>query len=640
MHESDAIDHFFLGPKSELRAFLKGVFELVFDDYIYWRRNYHPKDPPAIPYRFLQTPEAEAYTARFHQELFELISDLKLDVPFFSPRYMAHMVSEVALPGLVAYLATMLYNPNNVSLEASPVTVKFELEVGRQFAESFGYDPERSFGHLCSGGTIANYESLWFNLAGKFAPVAMALACRAEGIEPPKGLPVNLWELLNLTLERTEGFLQDFSRQAEAAGKQPHELLRRWSLAEYGDADYRELVEEHFGETYGHPTVLVPQTAHYSWKRSAGLLGFGRRHLFLVEVDEAFRMDPNSYASLLEQCLEEKRPVLQSVAVLGTTEFGSVDPLPELLRVRERFCSRGLYSPLHVDAAYGGYFPSIFHPGQENKRVPGLRSYPWVRDLKRSCRVLGHTESVTVDPHKMGYSPYGAGSIVLKYGFLKQLVAEGAAYALDSQGLEQEDLGKFILEGSKPGAAAAAVWFNHRMMPLNLDGYGKLLLDLCELAQVFYREVSAVNDRLCQEKKPFELLLLGKPETNIVCLMVVPRESQGLAEVDALNHQLALRFGVRPVVSIHSYDFLVSKTRLSTDLRFVRTNQRLAPLARDADSLTALRLVFMNRWVEGETSSGESYMSQFLATVVKAAEEFLAEGTFHCRDSERACSDR
>ncbi len=119
MREDDSLDHFFLGPKSELRRFFKEVVELVVDDYIFWRRNYHPKDPPAISYRSLQTLDAEAYRGRFLQELFELISDLKLDVPFFSPRYMAHMVSEVAMPGMVAYLASMLCNPNNVSLEGS-----------------------------------------------------------------------------------------------------------------------------------------------------------------------------------------------------------------------------------------------------------------------------------------------------------------------------------------------------------------------------------------------------------------------------------------------------------------------------------------------------------------------------------------
>ena len=42
-----------------------------------------------------------------------LLAELKGDVPFFSPRYMGHMISEQTMASLVGYFATMLYNPNN-----------------------------------------------------------------------------------------------------------------------------------------------------------------------------------------------------------------------------------------------------------------------------------------------------------------------------------------------------------------------------------------------------------------------------------------------------------------------------------------------------------------------------------------------
>jgi glutamate/tyrosine decarboxylase-like PLP-dependent enzyme len=621
MRKGDSLDQFFLGPKSELRTFLKEVLELVVDDYIFWRRNFHPKDPPAIPYRLLQSEAAEEYRGRFHQELFELISDLKLDVPFFSPRYMAHMVSEVAMPGLVAYLATMLYNPNNVSLEASAVTVDFELEVGRQFAVLFGYDPEQSFGHLCSGGTIANYESLWFHQAGRFLPMAISLACRHEDLPAPKGLPQDVWGLLNVPMERARELHHDFLRETAGRGINGPQLLREHSLSAYGDADYRQLVQETFGATYSTPVVLVPQTAHYSWIRSAGLLGYGRRNLLSVRVDAGFRMDPEDYGRRLQQCLEEKRPVLQSVFLLGTTEFGSVDPIPALLAQRDRFREQGLDSPVHVDAAYGGYFATIFRRGRDQAPPDD----PGLRPLREACSALGRTDSTTVDPHKMGYSPYGAGAIVIRHGFLRHLVAEGAHYALDTRGLPHEDLGKFILEGSKPGAAAAAVWFNHRMMPLDLDGYGAHLLDLCRQAQDFHRHALHHDTRLQRREAPFRLMPLTEPETNIVCLLVVPTEARSLAEVDRLNGLCARRFGVRNVESVQEYDYLVSKTRLAADQAFVSEHPLLDGLERNSPSITCLRLVFMNRWVTGETAEGRSYMEDFLESVVEYATEQLAK---------------
>lgn len=46
-------------------------------------------------------------------------------------------------------------------------------------------------------------------------------------------------------------------------------------------------------------------------------------------------------------------------------------------------------------------------------------------------------------------------------------------------------LGAYILEGSKAGATAAAVWTAHRVLPLNVTGYGQLIGASIEAAQRF-----------------------------------------------------------------------------------------------------------------------------------------------------------
>lgn len=99
-------------------------------------------------------------------------------VPFWSPRYEAHMCTDMTMPSLLGYFMTMLYNPNNVALEASPLTTVAELKVGEQLCELFGYrtrqtsdetrqcEPE-SWGHVTCDGTVANLESIW---VGKYFP--------------------------------------------------------------------------------------------------------------------------------------------------------------------------------------------------------------------------------------------------------------------------------------------------------------------------------------------------------------------------------------------------------------------------------------------------------------------------------------
>ena len=89
-------------------------------------------------------------------------------IPFWSPRYQAHMCTDLSMPAMLGYLMAMMYNPNNVALEASPLSTVAEIEVGEQLCEMFGFNNDpvstsepTAWGHVTSGGTVANLESLW-----------------------------------------------------------------------------------------------------------------------------------------------------------------------------------------------------------------------------------------------------------------------------------------------------------------------------------------------------------------------------------------------------------------------------------------------------------------------------------------------
>lgn len=89
-------------------------------------------------------------------------------IPCWSPRYQAHMCTDLSMPALLGYFATMLYNPNNVAFEASPLSTIAEIEVGEQLCDMFGYNVDEGdqtkplgWGHVTCDGTIANLESIW-----------------------------------------------------------------------------------------------------------------------------------------------------------------------------------------------------------------------------------------------------------------------------------------------------------------------------------------------------------------------------------------------------------------------------------------------------------------------------------------------
>ena len=95
----------------------------------------------------------------------------------------------------------------------------------------------------------------------------------------------------------------------------------------------------------------------------------------------------------------------------------------------------------------------------------------------KSIVSLGWFDSVTIDPHKLGYAPYPAGAMLLRDRRARDLVAVEPPYLAPPGGGAQDAsfMGQFILEGSKPGAAAAAVWLGQKVLPLDERGYGYLI---------------------------------------------------------------------------------------------------------------------------------------------------------------------
>src|SRR5690606_3625386 len=278
---SPAVHPCFLGPYGENDALLERLVVEFLRDHVYWRRNFHPEDPPAIPTGAADEPAFREFEARMRRELHALSAALKRSVPFHSPRYIGHMVSDLLLPGLAAQFLTLPYNPNNVSLDAAPVTIDLELKVGLQLARMFGYvaDPARpdcAFGHLTSGGTLANFQALRLALTLKAFPVAL------RAVAPPGlALPEDDRSAFNLAPAAAIALLEQWN--GLLAGCEPRER-RRW----------RQALAAHRLETLGlaeflarhpgleSPRVLAPVTAHYSWSKGMKLMGLGRARLELV----------------------------------------------------------------------------------------------------------------------------------------------------------------------------------------------------------------------------------------------------------------------------------------------------------------------------------------------------------------------
>lgn len=183
--------------------------------------------------------------------------------------------------------------------------------------------------------------------------------------------------------------------------------------------------------------VLASRQAHYTHERIAGVLGL---RFEAVECDRRGRLDVEA----LERRLE-RGGVGTVVATIGTTLAGAVDPLPDILALRERHGFR-----LHADAAYGGYFALVTDVARESRAA-----------FER----LGEADSIVVDPHKHGLQPYGCGCVLFRDPAVGRFYKHESPYSYFFSSTDLH-LGEISLECSRPGAAAVALWATQRLLPL------------------------------------------------------------------------------------------------------------------------------------------------------------------------------
>ena len=619
----------FLGPYGENDTLLEKLVVEFLRDHVHWRRNFHPEDPPAIPTSAAQHPQYQAFEARMRRELHQLSAALKQSVPFHSPRYIGHMASDLLLPGLAAQILALPYNPNNVSEDAAPITVQLEVQVGLQLARMLGYPadpalPDCAFGHLTSGGTLANYQALRLALALKACPVAL----RAAGV-PDLDLPDDDWQAFNLVPADAIALL---------------ERWRHWLAAQHGSdrQRWRERVDAQRIERLGlvaffarHPDlrvprVLAPITAHYSWSKGLKLLGLGRDQLHLLPVS-GMRLDPAALREELERCERERQPVLMTVAVLGSTEYGTIDPVDAVVAARDRAGARGLGFSVHVDAAWGGYLATLFR-----RPDGGLRTLDEVRgeyrdfprpDVHAAFAALSATDSVTVDPHKLGYLPYGTGAFVCRDHRAVALLSEQADYVFREGGPDDyltryRQLGQFVPEGSKSGAAAAAVYVAHRVLPLDHAHFGLMPRQTVMAAEAFL----ARAQRFAQDMAPaLSACVPFHPDSNLVCLALNPAGNRDIAEANAFVRDLYDGLRCDPRQPLQVKQFFASITTLQRamvgDPEMHRILRELgidpATMERtDTDRLVILRHTLMNPYLV-DRENGISYIDRYFDYLAK-----------------------
>jgi tyrosine decarboxylase/aspartate 1-decarboxylase len=187
--------------------------------------------------------------------------------------------------------------------------------------------------------------------------------------------------------------------------------------------------------------IVASEQAHYTHHRISSVL---KLDFESIPVDTHARIDLNA----LEKRLAAKNDIGTIVVTMGTTATGSVDPLPEILNLRDRYNFR-----IHADAAYGGYFTLA-----QNLAPHATSAFAKITEA----------DSIVIDPHKHGLQPYGCGCVLFRDPSVGRLYKHDSPYTYFSSA--ELHLGEISLECSRPGAAAAALWATQKLLPLTKSG--------------------------------------------------------------------------------------------------------------------------------------------------------------------------
>jgi len=162
-----------------------------------------------------------------------------------------------------------------------------------------------------------------------------------------------------------------------------------------------------------------------------------------IPCDGRARMDVSALRKILDT-----GNVGTVVATIGTTGTGSIDPLLEILQLKEEYGFR-----LHADAAYGGYFVLI-----DNLEPHARNVYDHLVEV----------DSIVVDPHKHGLQPYGCGCIIYRDPGVGKYYKHESPYTYFTS--SELHLGEISLECSRAGASAVALWATQKLLPMEKDG--------------------------------------------------------------------------------------------------------------------------------------------------------------------------
>jgi aromatic-L-amino-acid decarboxylase len=287
---------------------------------------------------------------------------------------------------------------------------------------------------------------------------------------------------------------------------------------------------EMLGEEFADGIVYVTAQTHGCVAKAAFLAGFPRANVRVVGTDSRLAMDPVALRAAIAADRQAGLRPFCVVASAGTTNTGTIDPLPALadLAVTEDVW-------LHVDAAYGGFF-QLTERGRE--RLAGIE----------------RADSIVVDPHKGLFVSMGSGCLLVRDGttLRRAHTAAAADYLQDARGGgELPDFADHSLDLTR-NFRGLRVW-----LPLHLHGvaaFREALDDKLDLAELVYADLSVSPHLVTYERPELSTVVLRLDDDDDERTVQLMRRINAEGRVHLSSTRIDDRFAIRICILHHRVD--------------------------------------------------------------------------------------
>jgi len=340
----------------------------------------------------------------------------------------------------------------SLMIEDTPIDITRALEILAEQVDSSGQNVSsaRFFGYIPSGG-------IYTGALGDFLAAAIN---RYAGVDYASPGAARLENSLLRWLAQEVGY-PDSARGDLASGGSIATLSAVVAARQRHDIRAREVENT---------VVYLTQLTHHCLTKALQVAGLGECRTRQVPLDADYRMDVQALDTAIAADQAAGLQPWLIGASAGTTDLGTIDPLPELADIAAR---HGLW--FHVDGAYGGAFVLC---DEGRRRLAGIEN----------------SDSLIINPHKGMFLPSGLGIVLVRDGaaLFEAFHARGS-YMQDMEGMGAEQAHSacdFSPELSRP-FRGLRLW-----LPLKLagvDAFRAALEEKLLLAEYFYERIRQLD---------------------------------------------------------------------------------------------------------------------------------------------------